>query len=92
MAYATVPIGKYYGQTKEQLQAKLTSLQEMAANAVPGQGAISSASVNGTSFSYDFSAGEAGTIESEIAEVLAALQWVDDEALRYIRVQQGTCR
>lgn len=74
-AYATVPYGPYFGCTAAQLNAKLAILTAAKLAAVGGaSGTLNSASVNGRSFGYT---NNGKSLESEIAELLQALAWVD---------------
>ena len=74
-AYATVPYGPYFGCTSAQLNTKLATLTAAKLAATGGaSGALNSASVNGRSFSYT---NNGKSLESEIAELLQALAWVD---------------
>lgn len=74
-AYATVPYGPYFGCTAAELTTKLALLKAAKLAATGGaSGALNSASVNGRSFGYT-NAGK--SLESEIAELLQALAWVD---------------
>jgi hypothetical protein len=81
MAYATVPWGRYFGWTAEEIQARLATLKTAVQNAAPGQGAITSTGANGTTVSFDVKGPGAMSIEQEIAALLEALAYVDDTAL-----------
>jgi hypothetical protein len=81
MAFATVPVGRYFGCTKAQLLTRLDTLRTAALARVPGQGALVSVAGNGMSASYDHRAPGAVTLEQEIDDLLSALALVDDDAI-----------
>lgn len=82
MAYATVPVGRYYGWTAAQLNTRIaairTALVAEPVN-VAGRQVITSVSGNGTSATFDPRAPGGATIERELEDLLIALALVDDD-------------
>jgi hypothetical protein len=79
MPYATVPFGRFFGCTASELRTRLDTLRAaILAAPAGGVGSISSASVNGRSFTYDLRGRSA---ESELADLVEALSLVDDAVM-----------
>lgn len=79
MALATVPAGPFLGWTATVINTRLATLKAYLIARTPGEGQITSASVNGKAWQYDPRGGM--TVAEEIAALQEALAWVDDDAL-----------
>lgn len=80
MAYANVPFGPFFGCTKAEIVNRIATVRAAQLARAPGQGALTSASVNGSSFTYDVRANGGMTITEELANLQEALAYVDDDA------------
>ena len=76
MASATVPFGEYVGYSLAQMQAELADYRAKMAENRRGGLAVTSASVNGSSFTYG--PGMNLSPEQWIAEIQSAMAWLDD--------------
>lgn len=83
MALDAVPDGPFVGWTLEEIDARLASLKTYLQNRAPGEGQLTSASVNGKSFEY--ATGGGMSVAEEIAALQEAKAWVDDDALAISR-------
>lgn len=79
MALDTVPDGPFLGWTLAEIDARLATLKTYMQNRAPGEGQMTSASVNGKSFEYGLGGGM--SVAEEIAALQEAKAWVDDDAL-----------
>lgn len=79
MALAEVPCGPFVGWTAAEITTRLATLKAFMIARTPGEGQITSASVNGSAFTYDPRGGM--TVAEEIAALQEARAWVDDTAL-----------
>lgn len=91
MAYDTVPHGRYYGKTKEEIVALIAAVQAEDAAAPGAMGAIVELSVNGRSVKYDPRFGPV-TAAARLGELFEALCMVDDDALVVTNTQTATMR
>lgn len=79
MAFASVKFGLYYGFSLAEMQAELARYKAAVQAMTPGAGHVTSASVNGSSFTYGPNADL--SLAAWQAEIQSALAQVDDTVI-----------